>query len=124
MSLSYANEPVCPAPCGWPPAPWGACSPRLDGDAFDAATCGYLAMLANDASPTTSSSSAWTPLTGLALGGKTLRGSRTAVHLLTATRRDTQTVVAQRQIDAKSNEIPAFTPLLSPPGPNRHGDHR
>ncbi|MGW6499598.1 ISAs1 family transposase [Nonomuraea angiospora] len=33
--------------------------------------------------------------------------------LLAATRHDTQTVVAQRQIEAKSNEIPAFTPLLS-----------
>ncbi|SDI50983.1 ISAs1 family transposase [Nonomuraea jiangxiensis] len=90
---------------------------RLDGDDFDTATCAYLAMLAADASPTTSPPSARTPLTGLAVDGKTLRGSRTAggttVHLLAATRHDTQTVVAQRQIDAKSNEIPAFTPLLS-----------
>ncbi|MFI6456277.1 ISAs1 family transposase [Streptosporangium amethystogenes] len=42
---------------------------------------------------------------------KTLHG--TTVHLLAATRHDTQTVVAQRQIEAKSNEIPAFAPLLS-----------
>ncbi|NBF00659.1 ISAs1 family transposase, partial [Nonomuraea sp. K271] len=56
-----------------------------------------------------------TPLTGLAVDGKTLRGSRTGddtVHLLAATRHDTQTVAAQQQVKAKSNEIPAFTPLL------------
>ncbi|WP_379498365.1 ISAs1 family transposase [Nonomuraea thailandensis] len=53
-----------------------------------------------------------TPLLGLAVDGKTLRGSRTrngAPHLLAAIRHDTQTVLAQRQIEAKSNEIPAFT---------------
>ncbi|MEV4582291.1 ISAs1 family transposase [Nonomuraea jabiensis] len=52
----------------------------------------------------------------MAVDGKTLRGSRTpdgTVHLLAATRHDTQTVVAQRQVEAKSNEIPTFTPLLS-----------
>ncbi|WP_368857806.1 transposase family protein [Nonomuraea sp. MG754425] len=66
---------------------------RLDGDAFDTATYAYLAILAADASPTTSSSSARTPLTILAVDGKTLCGSRTAngtaVHLLAATRHDT-----------------------------------
>ncbi|MFI6995872.1 ISAs1 family transposase [Nonomuraea wenchangensis] len=85
---------------------------RLDGNAFDTATCGYLASLAACAPP-----SHQTSLTGLAVDGKSLRGSRTpgdtAVHLLAATRHDTQTVVAQRQVEAKSNEIPAFTPLLS-----------
>jgi hypothetical protein len=48
--------------------------------------------------------------------GKTLRGSRTgdgAVHLLAATCHNPQIVVAQRQVEAESNEIPAFTPLLS-----------
>ncbi|MET9069276.1 ISAs1 family transposase [Streptosporangium sandarakinum] len=53
---------------------------------------------------------------GVAVDGKTLRGSRTAdttVHLLAATRHGSQTLVAQRQIEAKSNEIPAFAPLLS-----------
>ncbi|WP_170247488.1 ISAs1 family transposase, partial [Nonomuraea zeae] len=91
---------------------------RLDGAAFDTATCNYLAMLAACAPPATSGRpSAQAPLTGLAVDGKTLRGSRTAdgttVHLLAATRHDTQTVLAQRQIEAKSNEIPAFTPLLA-----------
>ncbi|MEV6151846.1 ISAs1 family transposase [Nonomuraea sp. NPDC052129] len=89
----------------------GRLPPRLDGDAFDTATCGYLASLAARGPP-----SDRTPLISLALDGKTLRGSRTpdtTVHLLAATRHDTQTVVAQRQVEAHSNEIPAFTPLLS-----------
>ncbi|MFI0425296.1 ISAs1 family transposase [Spongiactinospora sp. 9N601] len=91
---------------------------RLDGDAFDTATCGHLAGLVGCAPPATTNSppSGRIPLAGLAVDGKVLRGSRTAettVHLLAATRHDTQIVVAQRQIEAKSNEIPAFTPLLS-----------
>lgn len=54
--------------------------------------------------------------TGLAVDGKTVRGSGTngaAVHLLAALH-DSQTVIAQRQAEAKSNEIPAFAPLLEP----------
>ncbi|MCK2213358.1 ISAs1 family transposase [Actinomadura sp. ATCC 31491] len=90
---------------------------RLDGDAFDTATCTYLATLADCGPPTTDIQlPARTALSGLAVDGKTLRGSRTpdgVIHLLAATRHDTQTVVAQRQVEAKSNEIPAFTPLLS-----------
>lgn len=91
---------------------------RLDGDAFDTATCGYLASLTADTPPATTSgpSPGRTPLSGLAVDGKTLRGSRTTdttVHLLAAMRHDTQIVLAQRQIEAKSNEIPAFAPLLS-----------
>jgi hypothetical protein len=52
-------------------------------------------------------------LAGLAVDGKTLRGSRTGdteVHLLPAVRHGDQIVVAQRQVAARSNEIPAFTP--------------
>ncbi|MGW6791589.1 ISAs1 family transposase [Streptomyces chartreusis] len=54
-------------------------------------------------------------MAGLAVDGRTLRGSRsdgTAVHLLAAALHDCQTVIAQRQVTAKSNEIPAFAPLL------------
>ncbi|MEV4019991.1 transposase family protein [Nonomuraea angiospora] len=52
---------------------------RLDGDTFDTATCTYLAMLAACAPPATSDRPpARAPLTGLAVDGKTLRGSRTA----------------------------------------------
>ncbi|GIH66627.1 ISAs1 family transposase [Microbispora siamensis] len=87
---------------------------RLDGDDFDAATCAYLSRLA--AAPPATGTTGTTALLGLAVDGKTLRGSRTGngtTHLLAATRHDTQTVIAQTQVAAKSNEIPAFTPLLS-----------
>ncbi|WP_328855054.1 ISAs1 family transposase [Microbispora hainanensis] len=93
---------------------------RLDGDDFDAATCAYLARLAAAPPATgtngTNGTNGRTALLGLAVDGKTLRGSRTGdrvTHLLAATRHDTQTVMAQAQVAAKSNEIPAFTPLLS-----------
>jgi predicted transposase YbfD/YdcC len=52
----------------------------------------------------------------IAVDGKTLRGSRTtkqpATALIAAMTHDGQ-VLAQRQIDSKSNEIPAFAPLLN-----------
>jgi hypothetical protein len=89
---------------------------RLDGDALDQAVYGYLTRLAdNPADDTAPRSGARPRLTGIAIDGKTLRGSRTgtgARHLLAATRHDTQTVLAQRQIDTGGNEIGAFTPLL------------
>ncbi|MFJ5036263.1 ISAs1 family transposase [Streptomyces sp. NPDC088560] len=51
----------------------------------------------------------------IAVDGKTLRGSRTteqpATALIAAMTHNGQ-VLAQRQIDGKSNEIPAFAPLL------------
>ncbi|MGW6753028.1 ISAs1 family transposase [Streptomyces sp. NPDC055006] len=51
----------------------------------------------------------------IAVDGKTLRGSRTrqqpAVALIAAMTHGGQ-VLAQRQVDGKSNEIPAFAPLL------------
>ncbi|WP_327271977.1 hypothetical protein OG609_06935 [Streptomyces sp. NBC_01224] len=47
-----------------------------------------------------------------------LRGSRTvtstAIHLLPAAVHGERTVIAQRQVDSKSNEITAFQPLLAP----------
>lgn len=52
----------------------------------------------------------------IAVDGKVLRGSRlpdgTQVHLLSAYDTSSGVVLAQVQIAAKSNEIPAFTPLL------------
>lgn len=96
---------------------------RLDGDAFDAATCAYLTALTTCHPPKTTTqttvqttTAARTPLLGLAVDGKTLRGSRTGdgrTHLLAAVRHDTQSVLAQRQVEHASNEISAFTPLLS-----------
>lgn len=51
----------------------------------------------------------------IAVDGKTLRGSRTAGRTATAliaAMTHSGQVLAQRQIDKKSNEIPAFAPLL------------
>lgn len=52
----------------------------------------------------------------IAVDGKTLRGARRddgrQVHLLSALDTSTGIVLAQVTVDAKSNEIPAFTPLL------------
>jgi predicted transposase YbfD/YdcC len=52
----------------------------------------------------------------IAVDGKTMRGARRSdgrqVHLLSALDTSTGIVLAQITIDAKSNEIPAFKPLL------------
>lgn len=52
----------------------------------------------------------------ISVDGKTLRGARRAdgrqVHLLSALDTSTGIVLAQVTVDAKSNEIPAFAPLL------------
>lgn len=51
----------------------------------------------------------------IAVDGKTLRGAHVdgrQVHLLSALDTDTGIVLAQVTVDAKTNEIPAFTPLL------------
>lgn len=88
---------------------------RLDGDALDIVAGHYLATLAGTTHPPAGTTHP-PALTGLAVDGKTLRGSRApgtaAVHLLSATLHNGQLVLAQRQVDAKSNEIPAFAPLL------------
>ncbi|MEV4018850.1 transposase family protein [Nonomuraea angiospora] len=78
---------------------------HLDGDAFDTATCGYLASLAAGVPlATTSPPSHRAELTGLAVDGKTLRGSRTpdstTAHLLSATRHDTQHTHARQIVTA------------------------
>ncbi|MER7009785.1 ISAs1 family transposase [Dactylosporangium sp. NPDC000555] len=53
----------------------------------------------------------------IAIDGKTLRGARRAdgsqVHLLSALDTSTGIVLAQVAVSAKSNEIPAFAPLLN-----------
>ncbi|MET8129802.1 ISAs1 family transposase [Streptomyces sp. NPDC005231] len=77
----------------------------LDGDALDQAVGRFL-------------KERQTPATGrlvIAVDGKTLRGSRTKarpVIALIAAMTHGGHVLAQRQIDGKSNEIPAFAPLL------------
>lgn len=83
---------------------------RLDGDAFDTAVSAILPARAQTRRAGTSR------LRAVAVDGKQLRGSRAgggkAVWLLAAMDH-TGTVIAQRQIDAKSNETPVFIPLLN-----------
>lgn len=83
---------------------------RLNGDALDNAVGAWLARYATDPVDEPGDT-----LVGLAVDGKSVRVSRTdgtAVHLLATALHACQTVIAQRQIAAKSNEIPAFAPLL------------
>ncbi|WP_395292209.1 ISAs1 family transposase [Kitasatospora hibisci] len=91
---------------------------RLDGDALDAALGAWLQLQHTD--PLTGPVPADAPVKrdAVSVDGKTLRGSRTrerrAVHLLAASIHGTRAVIAQRQVDSKSNEITAFRPLLGP----------
>lgn len=82
---------------------------RLDGDAFDAAVSAFLQARAADLD---TGKARWQ---AVAVDGKQLRGARATggkpVWLLAAMDH-TGTVLAQRQIDTKSNETPAFIPLL------------
>ncbi|MCH5677691.1 ISAs1 family transposase [Streptomyces gilvus] len=77
---------------------------QLDGDALDRAIGAFPAARAAPAGP---------GLRAIAVDGKALRGSRTATHVtLLAAMDHAGSVLAQRQIADKSNEIPAFQPLL------------
>ncbi|MGW7244640.1 ISAs1 family transposase [Streptomyces sp. NPDC054804] len=79
---------------------------RLDGDALDRTVGRWLA----DRRPKTHG------LTGLAVDGKSLRGSAKAdgrkIHLLAALDHATGLVVAQLDAGEKTNEITCFEPLL------------
>jgi predicted transposase YbfD/YdcC len=77
----------------------------VDGDALDVAIGAWLA--GQDDAPA-----------AIAVDGKTLRGTCDAtgqggVHLLAAMTHDSGIVVAQREVDGKTNEITCFQPLLS-----------
>jgi predicted transposase YbfD/YdcC len=82
---------------------------RLDADRFDRAIGTWVQQLC-----------AGVALSGrrrvLAVDGKTLRGSRTldgrARHLLAVIDHDTGMVLGQTNVDGKTNEITAFTPLI------------
>lgn len=88
---------------------------RIDGNALDAAIGGWLTARADAAQdghrPPRPVRAA------IAVDGKSLRGAIRAdgrrVHLMSALRSD-GIVLAQREVDAKSNEITAFRPLLEP----------
>jgi predicted transposase YbfD/YdcC len=82
----------------------------VDADAFDAAVCSWInsRILADGVSEA--------PRRAIAVDGKTLRGARAgggeAVHLLSAVDHVTGAVVAQTDVDGKTNEITRFRPLL------------
>jgi predicted transposase YbfD/YdcC len=91
---------------------------RIDGDALDAAIGGCLTARA-DASRAADQDN--NPHSGpvraaVEVDGKSVRGAIRAdgrrIHLLSALRGGI--VLAQREVDAKSNEITAFRPLLDP----------
>ncbi|MFB7560964.1 ISAs1 family transposase [Streptomyces brevispora] len=82
---------------------------HLDGDALDAAIGAFLTARAAEDGGTEGR------LRAIAVDGKVLRGSRaggkSAITLLAAMNHN-GSVLAQRQVADKSNEIPAFAPLL------------
>jgi predicted transposase YbfD/YdcC len=88
---------------------------RVDGDALDVAIGGYL-QARQPPTPQREAEPRRPLLRPVAVDGKTVRGSRTAqtaaVQLLAAMTH-TGTVLAQRQVSSKSNEIPSFQPLLA-----------
>ncbi|MGW0391092.1 ISAs1 family transposase [Streptomyces sp. NPDC003042] len=88
---------------------------RIDGHALDAAVGTWLARRDRTAAgPDTHGE--W-PRPTPAVDGKTVRGARrsdgTQVHPLSAMS-EGGLVLAQREVDAKTNEITAFRPLLAP----------
>jgi predicted transposase YbfD/YdcC len=83
---------------------------RLDADLLATILAGWLRTRTRPATPRRRYRQV------IAVDGKTLRGARRAdgsqVHLLSALDTSTGIVLAQVTVNAKSNEIPAFTPLL------------
>ncbi|MCX5097273.1 ISAs1 family transposase [Streptomyces sp. NBC_00365] len=88
---------------------------RVDGDALDAAIGTWLTARDADRAPPRQNT-ARQPRRSLAVDGKTVRGARradgTQVHLLAAMT-GTGLVAAQHEVDAKTNEIAVFRPLLA-----------
>lgn len=87
---------------------------RVDADALSAALAGWLRSRIIATGGPQPPDRRWRLV--IAVDGKTLRGARlpdgSQVHLLSAYDTSTGVVLAQVQIAAKSNEIPAFAPLL------------
>ncbi|HEY0693924.1 MAG TPA: ISAs1 family transposase [Kribbella sp.] len=104
LALGFAVDPFSRAVTVPHPTTLMRLLKRLDGDAFDAVICAFL-----------QARSAPGHRRAVAVDGKVLRGSRRAggkaVWLLAAMDH-AGTVLGQRQIDDKSNETPAFIPLL------------
>jgi predicted transposase YbfD/YdcC len=95
---------------------------RLDGDVLDDVLGAWLQLQHTDhladAPPAPAETKGLAKREAVAVDGKAVRGSRTrtarAVHLLAAVRHRSRTVLGQRQVSSKSNEITAFKPLLEP----------
>jgi len=87
---------------------------RLDADLLATILAGWLQTRSRPAAPAARRRPRYRKV--IAIDGKTLRGARRAdgsqVHLLSALDTSTGIVLAQVTIAAKSNEIPAFAPLL------------
>jgi len=107
---------------------------RIDAEAFNAAVCGYLAALAprlaeelpevtrhereqRRAARAAAAPGAAALLPQAAADGKTVRGAvrgdGSQVHLLSVFDVATGTVRAQREVDAKTNEIPELAPAVA-----------
>jgi predicted transposase YbfD/YdcC len=88
---------------------------RVDADVLSAVLTGWLRSRTTTVEHTVAAAGR-RPRMVIAVDGKVQRGSRLPdgrqVHLLSAYDTITGLVLAQVQIEAKSNEIPAFTPLL------------
>ncbi len=92
---------------------------QVDADELDRVVGGWLATQQPwwAPAPDDGTDGAWQAGSGaVAVDGKTLRGAVDAdgrqVHLLAALAHGSGTVLAQRRVDAKTNEITGFRPLL------------
>ena len=88
---------------------------RVDADELDTAVSAWPARRVADPSPADAAAGTG-PVRAIALDGKTTRGARVrngrAVHLLGVLDHTTGVVPGQTEVDATTNEITAFTPLL------------
>ena len=88
---------------------------RVDADELDTAVSAWPARRVADPSPADAAAETG-PVRAIALDGKTTRGARVrngrAVHLLGVLDHTTGVVPGQTEVDATTNEITAFTPLL------------
>ncbi|MGX4695038.1 ISAs1 family transposase [Streptomyces sp. JNUCC 63] len=112
--LGFAADPLTGQRAVPHPATVRRLLERVDGDALDVAIGAYL-QARQPPAPQREAAPRRSPLRPVAVDGKTVRGSRTAqtaaVQLLAAMTHG-GTVLAQRQVSSKSNEIPSFRPLL------------
>jgi hypothetical protein len=87
---------------------------RIDADALDRAIGAWLAGQQPPANPPSPAPRPWRQ--PVAVDGKTLRGSghhpSLQVHLLAVMEHASRAVLAQIEVDAKTNEITQFQPLL------------